>query len=196
MIVASAMLTACGNQKGVANENDKLRDEQLSLQQQIDALQDKLAQREGELQTTREDPGDPLPPVEGGDPPRLAGIVLGLYSGPIDQDGDGKYDSLRVYVRPIDQHSRQITAEGAASVRLIATSADGEPKTILDQRYGPDTFRAAYHAGTAGTHYTLKADLPANPPATATLQVTLTDAATGKVFKAQKDVALVRTSDR
>ena len=186
-------LAACANQESFENENDKLRAERLTLQEQIDALQNKLALREGELRATREQLNDPLPPVEGVEPPRLAGIVLGLYSGPIDLDGDSAYDALRVYVRPVDQHSRQITAEGTARVRLIVTPADGEPQTILDVSYAPDAFHAAYRSGVTGTHYTLKAELPDDRPTEATLFVTLTDAATGKVFKAQKEVSLVRS---
>lgn len=195
MVLVCAMLGACANQKSFENENDKLRAERLSLQEQIDALQNKLALREGELQATREQLNDPLPPVEGVEPPRLAGIVLGLYSGPIDLDGDSVFDALRVYVRPVDQHSRQITAEGTARVRLIVTPADGEPQTILDQRYAPDVFHAAYRDGVTGTHYTLKADLSKDRPTAATLHVTLTDAATGKVFIAKKEVSLVRAAN-
>ncbi|MBX2851864.1 MAG: hypothetical protein KTR15_08980 [Phycisphaeraceae bacterium] len=194
LVVVCAALAACGSRRGYTNENDKLRAERLSLQEQIDELQNKLALREGELQATREQLGDPLPPAEGVEPPRLAGIVLGLYSGPIDLDGDARYDALRVYVRPVDQHSRQMTAKGTARVRLIATPADGEPKTILDQTYGPDAFHAAYRSGVTGTHYTLKAGLPEGRPTNATLHVALTDAATGRVFKAKKEVVLVRTA--
>lgn len=189
-------LFACGSQPRVENENDTLRADRLTLEQQVDALQGKLEQREGELRATREQLEYPLPPVEGVEPPRLAGIVLGLYSGAIDQDGDAKYDALRVYVRPVDQHSRQITAEGIARLRLIVTPADGEPKTILDEMYTPDAFHAAYRSGVTGTHYTLKAELPKDRPTQATLHFTLIDAATGRVFRAQKEVALVRTSDR
>ena len=192
LFVFCAALAACGQQKSFANENDKLRAERLSLQQQVDELQNKLALREDELRATREQLDDPLPPVEGVEPPRLAGIVLGLYSGPIDTDGDAVFDGLRVYVRPVDQHLRQMTAEGTARVRLISTPAEGEPVTILDQTYGPDTFHAAYRSGVTGTHYTLKADLPDDRPTNATLHVSLTDAVTGKVFKAQKEVVLVR----
>lgn len=192
LILACLSLTGCGQQKSFANENDKLRAERLTLQQQIDELQNKLALREGELQATRRQLEDPLPPVQGVDPPRLAGIVLGMYSGPIDLDGDAVYDALRVYVRPVDQHSRQVTAEGKARVRLIATPAGGDPSTLLDVVYEPSVFHAAYRSGVTGTHYTLKADLPADPPTQATLHVSLTDAATGRVFTAQKQVTLVR----
>ncbi|MEM6505227.1 MAG: hypothetical protein AAF711_07145 [Planctomycetota bacterium] len=176
------------------NENDKLRAERLSLQQQVDELQGRLALREGELRATRERLDDPLPPIEGVEPPRLAGIVLGMYSGPIDLDGDAVYDALRVYVRPVDQHSRQVTAKGTARVRLVVTPSDSAPTTLLDETYPPDVFHDAYRSGVTGTHYTLKADLPDERPTSATLHVSLTDAVTGKVFKAKKEVTMVRVT--
>lgn len=192
LLAVLLLLPACGTQRSFDNENDKLRAERLELQQEVDALQKQLALREEELRATRQQIDEGTGPVEGADPPRLAGIVLGLYSGPIDLDGDAKYDALRVYVRPVDQHSRQITASASARVRLIVTPADGDPETILDRTYDADAFHAAYRDGVTGTHYTLAADLPADPPASATLHVTLTDAATGRAFMTEKQVTLVR----
>ncbi|MGB0766834.1 MAG: hypothetical protein ACPGYV_03905 [Phycisphaeraceae bacterium] len=194
VIVGCLSLPGCGSQKSFENENDKLRAERLSLQEQIDALQQKLTLREGELKATRQQLDGPLQPIDGVDPPRLAGIVLGLYSGPIDLDGDATYDALRVYVRPVDQHSRQMTAAGEARVRLIVTPAEGEATTLLDRRYDARAFHRAYRSGVTGTHYTLKADLPDDPPPAATLHVTLTEAETGLTYETQKQIALTRAA--
>lgn len=194
LIVFALSLTGCGSQRSFENENDKLRAERLELKDQIAMLQKQAAIREGELRTMREQIDSGTQPVDGVDAPRLAGIVLGIYSGPIDLDGDADYDALRVYVRPVDQNSRQVTAVGTARVRLIVTPAEGEPTTVLDQRYDADTFHAAYRDGVTGTHYTLAADLPEDPPTKATLHVTLNDAATGRSFTAEKPVSLVRTT--
>lgn len=193
LVMSLLFLVACGQQRTFSNENDKLREKNLHLEQDIAQLQDQLALREGELRAMREQDDTRAQPIEGVEPPRLAGIVLGLYSGPIDLDGDAKYDALRVYVRPVDQHSRQITAEGTARVRLIVTPAEGDPQTILDQRYDTKAFHDSYRNGVTGTHYALAADLPAEVPTTATLHVTLTDAATGRSYSAEKQVTLVRT---
>lgn len=195
LLVVFFGLAGCGNQRSYSNENDKLRAERLVLNEQIEALQKQLVLRESELRAVREQLDDGRGAVEGAEPPRLAGIVLGMYSGPIDLDGDLKYDALRVYVRPVDQHSRQMTAKGSVRVRLIATPPEGEPVILLDKRYTADAFHHAYRAGVTGTHYTLKADLPDNPPAKAQLHVTLTDAATGRAYMAQKELVLVREAD-
>lgn len=185
------VLPAC-SRGGYSNENDKLRAERLELKQEIEALQGKLAIRENELRATRQQLDEGSEPIDGVEPPRLAGIVLGMYSGPIDLDGDKVYDALRVYVRPVDQHGRQMTAQGKARVRLIVTPDEGEPKAVLDQAYDVKAFHEAYRSGVTGTHYTLGADLPKQLPDKATLHVTLIDAATGRGFTAEKPVVLMR----
>lgn len=189
---ALVFLTACESSNRVKKQGNLRIGETQSLEEQVDALQEKLAQREGELQPIREALGDPLLPIDRAEPSRLAGIVLGVYSGPVDLDGDTAYDAMRVYVHPIDQHSRPIAAKGTARFRLIATDTGGDMAAVLDQTYDADAFAATRHASIIGTQYIFKADLPANRPATATIQITLTDAATGKAFKAEKEVSLVR----
>jgi hypothetical protein len=187
-------LPGCGNQRSFANENDKLRAERLELKEAIEQLQEQLALREGELRAVREQMDEGAGPVDGAQPPRLAGLVLGNYSGPIDTDGDKRYDQLRAYVRPVDQHGRQITAQGEARLRLLVVPAgdDAEPRAVLDQSFDAERFHAAYRDGITGTHYTLSAELPADPPTTAIMRIDFTDAATGLRYFADKRVTLVR----
>lgn len=195
LLVAIVLLPACGRQRSYSNENDKLRAQNLKLEQMQDELLVKLKQREEELKAMRVQVNNGAAPIDGAEPPRLAGILLGRYSGPIDLDGDAVNDGLRIYVRPIDQHSRQVSAAGSARVRLVVTLADAEPTTLVDQRYSAEEFHDAYRDGITGTHYTLAADLPKDLPAKATLYVSLKDAATGRVFTAEKPVVLVRGSE-
>ncbi len=195
LLIVCVFAPACGSQRSFSNENDKLRAKNLELEQAVSDLENRLVLREGELRATREQIETGGEPIEGVDPPRLAGIVLGLYSGPIDLDGDRVYDALRVYVRPVDQHGRQITAAGSAQVRLYVLSEEGEPVVLLRQAYTADAFHAAYRSGVTGTHYTLKADLPDDPPVEATLNVMLIDAVTGRRFTAERRVELVRRAN-
>ncbi|MFK7788792.1 MAG: hypothetical protein AB8C95_04760 [Phycisphaeraceae bacterium] len=195
MTCALICLAACSSQPRVEKQNDLRGVKVQSLEQQIDALQNKLVQREGELQPAREELDDPLPPMDRAEPSRLAGIMLGVYSGPIDLDGDANYDALRVYVRPIDQRSRPITVKGAVRLRLIATDSKSGATTILDQAYDAAAFNAARHSSITGPQYILKADLSADLPATATIHITLTDAVTGKIYKTQKEVSFLRVEN-
>lgn len=191
LLVGLLCLPGCGG-RSYENENDKLRAQRAELQAQISELQSRVALREGELRAIREQVDEGGQPIDGVEPPRLAGLVLGMYSGPIDSDGDGRYDALRVYARPVDQHGRQVTAEGSCRVRLLSIPAEGEPITLLDVRFTAEEFHDAYRSGITGTHYTLKSNLPAGLPTQAKLYVTLTDAATGRSYAAEKDIELVR----
>ena len=189
LLCVGLCLTACAK-RNYTNENDKLRADKLRLEETVQDLEKMLALRQNELQATRNQLNENTQPIDGVELPRLAGLVLGMYSGPIDLDGDLKYDALRVYARPVDQFGRQITAAGKVRVRLISVPAEGEPQTVLDMRVTPEEFHKSYRSGVTGTHYTLKADLPAERPAEAKLHVTLTDAATGRTFVAEKPVKL------
>jgi len=190
---AMLLLPACTN-RSLSKENDKLRAQRQDLQQQIASLQEKITLREGELKAVRQQLSEGATPITGVQTPRLAGIVLGLYTGPIDLDGDAKFDALRVYVRPVDQHGRQITAEGTAKITLVSLPADGSAvgTVLLEKTFDTDAFHQSYRSGVTGTHYTLAADLPQDPPLTAKLHISLTDAATGRSYTAEKQVTLVR----
>lgn len=189
LLIALLMLPACGKRNFI-NENDKLRAEKLELKETIGELEQQLSFRTTELQAIRQQLDEGPSKIDGVELPRLAGLVLGMYSGPIDSDGDLQYDAIRVYARPVDQHGRQITAAGKVRLRLITVPAEGDPQTILDQRLTPDEFHNSYRSGVTGTHYTLKADLPDERPDQAKLHVTLTDAATGRTFVAEKAISL------
>jgi len=192
LLLSVCVLPACASRGSAERENTRLRTEGLNRERYVDQLETALALREGELLALREQMETSAQPTEGVDPPRVAGIVLGRYTGAMDSDGDGRYDALRAYVRPVDQSSRQIPAEGTARMRLIATPPDGDPRTLVDVTYSLEEFRASYRDGLTGSHYTLSADLPRDVPTTATLHITLTDAATGRRYVAQKPVLLIR----
>jgi len=149
---AMLLLPACTN-RSLSKENDKLRAQRQDLQQQIASLQEKITLREGELKAVRQQLSEGATPITGVQTPRLAGIVLGLYTGPIDLDGDAKFDALRVYVRPVDQHGRQITAEGTAKITLVSLPADGSAvgTVLLEKTFDTDAFHQSYRSGVTGT---------------------------------------------
>lgn len=190
-------MMGCGK-RSVSAENSKLRAERLELERDVEELQSRLALREQELAAMRAQEQQGTQPIEGIQPPRLAGIKLGGYTGAIDLNSDKANDALRVYVRPVDQHGRQITAQGTAHLTLTSQTGEGSPagKLLLEKTYDPERFHAAYRDGPTGTHYTLGADLPADLPgglpASAVVEVALTDAVTGRIYKASKTIELVR----
>ncbi|MFI4862269.1 MAG: hypothetical protein ACIAXF_16515 [Phycisphaerales bacterium JB063] len=193
-LLGLAVLPGCGaTPNKLSSQNDELRRSNMELERAVDELSEQLAMRERELAAMRA--ADGQSPVDGVEAPRLAGIELDRLTGvlPSADDTTGGRE-LRVYLRPVDQDGRLITVAGSARLRLVYTPAEGDPVTLVDQRYDTDQFHAAYRDGITGTHYTLEANLSAESieQGAATLHVALTDAATGRVYTAQRVVALSR----
>ena len=189
MAALCLMLSGCGaTDRVLSSQNDELRRANLELERAVDDLTVRLSQREQELATAHGQAGVPGP--DGVHPPRLAGIEFGRLTGVLPRESSGGPAELRVYLRPIDQDGRLMTAAGEARVRLVHTPAQGSPVVLLDERHGPEVWHAAYRDGMTGTHYTLKATLPETEAPTALLHVSLTDAATGRVWTAERVVGL------
>lgn len=193
-LVAVALLTALpgcqASKRDLSAQNDELRRSNLDLERAVEDLNEQLARRERELAAANgQDPGGP---VDGVTPPRLAGIELDRLTGVLPGDEPGGPRELRVYLRPVDQDGRIVSAAGGARVRLIHTPADGGPAVLVDERYSPEQFHATYRDGITGTHYTLKARVPEGVAEadTAVLHVAFTDAVTGRVYTAERVVAL------
>lgn len=193
-------LPACGpSARNLSAQNDGLRQSNFDLERAVHELNDKLLLREQELAALRRQGG--AEPIDGVDTPRLAGIELDRLTGvlpaaPPEAGGAASAENarreLRVYLRPIDQDGRVMTAAGTARVRLIHTPADGEPRTLLDRQYDADAFHASYRDGVTGTHYTLRATLASEVPEIVNLHVTFTDAATGRTYTTERVVSLNR----
>lgn len=180
---------ACASPRELGRQNDELRKQNLQLNRQLELLQASITLRESELRAMREQiNGEPPADI---DPPRIAGIVIGRYSGGIDLDGDARPDELRIYLRPVDPQGRFMSAAGSARVRLIHTPPDSDPVTLLDVAYAPPAFDASYRSGFTGTHYTLTAKLPDDLPDEALLQVSFNEAGRGLTFTAQRLLPLL-----
>ena len=188
LLLTALLLTGCASPRELSRQNDALRRQNLQLNQQLELMQASLALRESELEAMQQQVnGEPLADI---DPPRIAGIVVGRYSGGIDLTADGRPDELRLYLRPVDQQGRFMSAAGSARVRLIHTPPDADPVTLVDAAYDPPAFDASYRTGFTGTHYTLTAKLPDDLPAEALLQVTFNEAGRGLTFTAQRVLSL------
>jgi hypothetical protein len=183
------VLPGCGaTSRDLSAQNDELRQSNLELERAVADLNEQLARRERELAAAQGRPD--AQPIDGVTPPRLAGIELDRLTGVLPSATLDAPAELRVYLRPIDQDGRVTTAAGEARVRLIQTPSDGDPAVLLDQRYTPEQFHASYRDGITGTHYTLKATLPAAAAGSATLHVSFTDSATGRAYTAERTITL------
>jgi hypothetical protein len=193
LLLALFALPACkariGGESGV---KDKLRDENAQLREQVEQLQTRLQRREQQLEVMRQQVDGEAGPVEGAQPPRVVGLTLDRYSGPVDTDGDGADDLLRLYVRPHDQDGRQLSAAGRATVQL-ARVTEQDATVLAEAQFPPEQWQDAYRSSFMGTHYTLELPLPADLPRAleqATVKVTLHTADSGATVSVQQPYRL------
>lgn len=172
------------------NENDNLRRQNLELREKVDGLQKQIDLRVAEIDTLNAQHGSATRPALGGtDVPRVVKLDLDRYTGAIDTNGDGADDTLRIYLKTLDQHGRFLPAAGRAVVQVVAISPGTPPALIAEKTFEPREFDAAYRSGLTGTHFTLEVPLPAKPPAGgATAKLTFTDAATNATLTAETPV--------
>ena len=146
-----------------------------------------------EQATTR--PGLPaeVSTVKPSDLPRVTDIEFDRFSGSIDTDHDEVDDTLRVYLRTLDQRGRFLPAVGYAVLQIVSIPPDGQPVEIAKQVFPPKDFAEAYRSGIGGTHYTLELPLPTNlgkGSHAVTMKVTYIDGATGQSFAAEQAIKI------
>ncbi|MEM9418657.1 MAG: hypothetical protein AAGA25_06305 [Planctomycetota bacterium] len=142
-----------GDGRSLAQHNDELRRDNQELRQQIDETQKQLALLESELRVYRED-GAGSGAIPGAVAPVFAGLEFGRYSGPIDSNGDGNDDEVRLYLKPIDQRGRTLVVPGQVRVQLLDITGD-LPEVLLEKLWEPAEWDAAYRSGFTGDHYSL-----------------------------------------
>lgn len=191
-----------GGQDSTDEVISSIRRERNELKKQIESLQEELKHLHGQVDVLQQQVQGTPPQVPGIDPrhlPRVVRIELHRFSGVVDTNRDDRKDTLRLYVRTLDQHGRFYPGVGEANVQAVLIEDGAEPKKIIDQAYTAMQFLDAYRSGFSGTHYTLRLPLPADLPASViqlTVKVSFTDAATGAHMSTQKmfEVSLKRTS--
>ncbi len=182
-----AVLTAgCGSFKKVSEENDRLRALVMELQDENRAL----AGRAGELdaQVRRLTRDLPIPKEVRDATPHVADVSIAAVSHATDTDGDGRPDTLIVYVEPTDGRGRFVQLVGALSVHAATLPADGDAITLGRVTLGPLELRDAYRSTFLGTHYTVKVPITIAPGATqteCTVQVEFIDGRDGRTLTTQ-----------
>ncbi len=161
----------------VSQENDKLRKANLDLRREVDRVKSELAARVTEKDALQQQLGR-QPKVDGGELLGVTSIRFGRYSGPVDTNGDGRDDKLRIYLLTLDAHERFMPASGKAELTAAQLVDGAEPNVVAQQSLSGKQLDSAYRSGITGTHYTIETAMPAGLDHVA-VRVTLTDAATG-----------------
>jgi len=182
-------LAGCGP-KNFINDNDKLREKNLRLEQKVAELEEQIELHQGEIDSLRaKSAGERA--IKEADPPVLAKLEFSDYSGAVDNDQDGKDDLLRMYLTPLDHQGRLLPVAGRLKIQAVAIQDEAPPALLASRTYEPDDFDDAYRANLTGYHYTIELDLPdsIDPAITSvTVKATLTEAVTGHVLSTEEIV--------
>jgi len=150
-------------------ENAKLRDRIAGLEAQTAELTTKLAEARhaGAARVSLAAPS-------------LASIEIEPISGPMPRRAPTR---VSVYIRPLDGRGRFMQAVGTLRVAVLAGGSE-----IGTAELSPEQLRDAYRSGFAGTAYVADVPIPTGglPPGPLTMRATLTDAASGREFSAER----------
>lgn len=185
-LIGASVLLPAGCRIGggdFANENDRLRRENLDLRGRVEQLDTQVDRLDTALQIAERDRTSELDALpDGVTRPVCAEIRIGQFSGGIDTNDDDRDDAVRLYLETFDARGRFIQAIGPVRVTVVATHAGAPAMTLATHTVDAATFDQSYRSSSAGTHYTLKCDLTQPAPAgtdRVTVHVALTDLLTG-----------------
>ncbi len=160
MLLTTGLLTACAGQQAIENENERLRERVMELENELQHETRQNASLRARLQRT--DANAPADEREiQANTPYVAEITIGRLSHARDTDDDGDPDELLVYVEPVDGWGRFTQLVGSLSVHAAVLPADADAKTIGRVQLDPASLRGAYRSSFTGTHYTVTVPISA-----------------------------------
>lgn len=171
-------------QTNLAEQIDKLKEQNAQLQKQVEQVKDENEELKGQVQVLSGVPEQ----VKGENLYHLKKIKIGRYTNLYDKDKDGEKERLIVYIQPIDEDGDIIKAAGYVSVQLWNLSKERDQALLCKGHVEPEELKKLWFSALM-THYRLefnvtgKIDEFKDP---LTVKVAFTDYLTGKVFKEQK----------
>jgi len=190
LIAIALLLTACSSSREFQNENDRLRARVLELEQQLAKVQAAATELESQVAAASVRP-DSVPEEVARNTPQIARITLGRLTHARDDDGDGRVDSIMLFVKPEDSRGRFIQIVGMVAVHAAVLPADAEAATIGRATFDPGQVRDAYRAGIAGLHYSFIVPIePTQDTTEAMVRLVFTDGHTGREHTAERAVPL------
>lgn len=204
LLFGLAALAGCSNASRVASENDRLRREVFDLESQRDALTLRIRELEAAVASaSAASAGASHDPAMTEQvrlaTPHVASISIGSLSHAVDGDGDGRADTIVLYVTSRDSLGRFTQMTGHVTYAATSLPTEGPTPIVLGSRkLDPAEIRDAYRSGFMGTHYTLElpitlphsVDAPIQPLTGAIVQVVFTDGLTRQSHTADRTISL------
>jgi hypothetical protein len=194
VLTATLGLGGCGGPKNFVNDNDRLREENLKLKQQVGELNEQVELRQSEVQALRQQSAGERS-IKDANPPVLVKIAFNRYSGAVDTNSDGRDDLIRIYLTTLDHRDRLLPVAGRLKLQVVTIHDDKAPELLAERTWEPDEFDNAYRSSFTGYHYTLELGLPESMEPTinsVVVKATFTEAVTGHVLT-EEQVVPVKT---
>ena len=184
------MLTGCSARAGGQDlevVNNRLREQNLDLREQVAALE----QQNAELRIALEQKAQANESTAANldeNIPRVTSITLGGLSG-FATNSDGLM--VRAYLKPEDGRGRFTQLAGRVTLKLVRVPEGDDAETVAERSFEPADVREAYRSSFTGTHYTfeLPVTLPAERAGESWLLIaTYEDIVTGTKLKAEEPI--------
>ncbi|HVP72364.1 MAG TPA: hypothetical protein VMS30_01410 [Phycisphaerales bacterium] len=162
ILLASLWLCGCGvSNSVVATENDRLRAQVMELEKQVKTLESRNSELQTQIEAQARVPSS-IPREIAENTPHVTGVSINRLSQARDSDGDGRLDSIILYLEPADGLGRFLQIVGSVSMHAAILPPNGPAKTIGQKTLGPAELRDAYRSAFTGQYYSLI--LPIEPP--------------------------------
>jgi hypothetical protein len=169
----------------LAEQVETLTQDKREMMRQIEHLESKNKDLQKQINTLHDFADD----VNLKDLYDVQSIKITKYTNLFDKDKDGKWETLIVYVQPIDQDGDIVKAAGVVDIQLLDLKKDQGPELLGKWRVTPPQLRKLWFNALLKTHYRLTFDVSDKVESyeePLTVMVTFTDYLSGKVFEEQK----------
>jgi len=188
VVCAVLIITGCEN----SNSNSALIDEVNSLKQDKAQLREQVEESEKEVEQLKEQVRvlSGLPGEEKGENLyRVEKIKIGRYTNLYDEDEDGRYEKLIVYLQPIDEEGDVVKAAGSVDVQLWDLNEGADKALLGEWHVGAGEMKKLWFSTIITINYRMTWDVSeiiSEYKEALTVKVSFTDYLTGRVFEGQK----------
>jgi|SRR3989339_408185 len=175
-----------GNGVQKPRRNDQLKIENSDLKYKLELCQKQNTQLTGQIETLNKfEPNQRLEDLY-----NLQNVQIGTFTNLYDKDEDGKFESLVVYIQPIDDMGDGIKAAGQVDIQLWDLGKLPNEALLGEWNVSAAELKKLW-ISLFSSNYRLAVNIAekvANYDSPLTVKMVFTDYLTGKVFREQKTI--------
>jgi cell division protein FtsB len=188
VVLGLVIITGCEN----SNSNSALTDEMNALKQEKTQLRERVEESEKEVEQLKEQVRvlSGLPGEEKAENLyRVERVKIGRYTNLYEEDEDGRYEKLIVYLQPIDEEGDVVKATGSVDVQLWDLNKEADKALLGEWHVGAGELKKLWFATIITINYRMTwdvSDIISEYKEALTVKVRFTDYLTGRIFEEQK----------